>query len=151
MLSLLDFATTETEEQLAIGLKTWNENLGDRKDHPKNFPSSPPILGARTRKTVCVSQVSVEGVYQLAPPIPLYLLSYHPLPAFLLLVPLEFSKICNSFTFSPYLPSSYSWYQSPSQMESTAQGYLFVIDIIIFLSRHNHIMLLLSNICWFPY
>ena len=35
MLNLLGFATTETEEQLAIGQKTWNKTLRDRKDNQK--------------------------------------------------------------------------------------------------------------------
>lgn len=62
-----------------------------------------PIARARIRKMVSVSQVSVGGAYQLAPPIPLYLLSYHPLPPFLLLVCLKFSAIPSHF-HPVYLP-----------------------------------------------
>ena len=47
----------ETEEQLAIGQKTWNESLKDRKDNQKTFSSS-SISGARIRECMCVTGVS---------------------------------------------------------------------------------------------
>lgn len=46
----------ETEEQLAVGQKTWNESLKDRKDNQKNFSSS-SISGARVRESMCVTGV----------------------------------------------------------------------------------------------
>lgn len=86
MLDLLGFAPTETEEQLDIGLKTWNESLGDRKDNQKNFLSSPNFSGENKRRCMCHRCFKWEGL-SADTLIPLYLLSYHPPPVFLLPVP----------------------------------------------------------------
>lgn len=95
VLNLLSFVTIENEEQLAMRQKTWNESLGGRKDNEKNFPSSPSMgAGGRTREGVHVSRLfQVVGRYQLTPLSLLHLLSYYPLPVFLLLVPITNLKV----------------------------------------------------------
>lgn len=121
---------------ISCRLKTWNENLGDRKDNQKNFPSSTNCKSKNQKDGICVTGIGRRGLSAGTTNSLIFaqLSSSASIPSLGML-----KVFCNSFTFSSCLPSSYSWYQSPSQMESIAQGYLFVIDIIVFLSRHDHI------------